>query len=185
MRAICLLFCALALASAPGCARDRGETTTTSARRAASQEGARVGAREDGHATSTDDDARAERDARAEHDDAFAASAPTTGGSATSRGTPGTEGAAQPIAAATERPPTAGDQPVANDDEAITRQVRRSVVGDGSLSILARNATIVTRGGVVTLRGTVARPEERLTLERHARAVPGVSRVDNRLAVRD
>jgi osmotically-inducible protein OsmY len=83
-----------------------------------------------------------------------------------------------------EAAPTAQEQPIASTDEGITLAIRRALVADDSLGIRARNTTIVTRRGVVTLRGSVEDTGERSTIERHARSVEGVARVDNRIAVR-
>ncbi len=65
-----------------------------------------------------------------------------------------------------------------------TRLIRAAVVDDADLSMGARNVVIVTRGHEVTLRGDVGSDAERDIVEAHARAVEGVSTVDNRLAVR-
>lgn len=79
--------------------------------------------------------------------------------------------------------PTAQDQSATDTDLAITRHIREACIDDDSLSWTARNVTIVTRDRVVTLRGNVGSAAERASIERHARAAPGVGRVDNRLAV--
>lgn len=98
------------------------------------------------------------------------------------------ERGADPAYSATESGPeveTAQDQSMASTDEDITRQIRQAIVGDDDLSVAARNVTIVTRSGVVTLHGSVPDGDERAAIERHARSVSGVSRVDNRVDVRD
>ena len=81
------------------------------------------------------------------------------------------------------RVPTAQDQSASTSDVEITRRIRQACIDDGSLSTMARNVTIVTNGGVVTLRGDVATSAERTAVERHAQAAPGVTRVNNLLAV--
>lgn len=81
------------------------------------------------------------------------------------------------------RPPTAMDQSEAPEDLEITRQIRAAVVGDSSLSVAARNVTIITRGAIVTLRGNVTSNAERETIDRHAHQVVGVERVENMLSV--
>lgn len=77
---------------------------------------------------------------------------------------------------------TAADQSNEPADLEITRRIRAAVVMDSALSVGARNCTIITRGSVVTLRGNVSRAEQR-RIAAHAQAVPGVSRVENLLAV--
>lgn len=77
---------------------------------------------------------------------------------------------------------TAADQSNEPADLEITRRIRAAVVTDSALSVGARNCTIITRGSVVTLRGNVSRAEQR-RIAAHAQAVPGVSRVENLLAV--
>ncbi|MBN8611952.1 MAG: BON domain-containing protein [Deltaproteobacteria bacterium] len=79
---------------------------------------------------------------------------------------------------------TAMDQSESAEDLEITRQIRASVVGDSSLSFGARNCVIITRGGVVTLRGDVTGDESQ-AIERHAQQAAGVLRVDNNLNVTD
>lgn len=80
--------------------------------------------------------------------------------------------------------PTALDQSEDATDVEITRRIREAVVGDSSLSFGARNCVIVTQHGVVTLRGDVTRAE-RDAIDRHAREVAGVTRVDDLLNVTD
>jgi len=79
---------------------------------------------------------------------------------------------------------TAGDQSESAVDLEITRHIRAAVVDDASLSFGARNCTIITRGGVVTLRGEVTGVEAE-AISRHAQRAPGVSRVDNDFRVTD
>lgn len=78
---------------------------------------------------------------------------------------------------------TAADQSEASDDLAITRHIRRAVVSYDGLSMSARNVVIVTRDGVVTLRGTVDNPNERVVVTQLARDATGVVRVEDRLEI--
>ena len=92
-----------------------------------------------------------------------------------------------PQAVAEASPPatpatTAADQSNEPADLEITRRIRAAVVMDSALSVGARNCTIITRNSVVTLRGNVSRAEQR-RIAAHAQAVPGVSRIENHLAV--
>jgi len=69
-------------------------------------------------------------------------------------------------------------------DRDITAAIRRSVVGDSSLSFNAKNVKIITVGGKVTLRGPVKSDAERATIESKAKAAAGVTEVDNQLEVK-
>jgi osmotically-inducible protein OsmY len=78
---------------------------------------------------------------------------------------------------------TSGDQSNSKNDVEITRQVRRAIVKDDSLSTSAHNVKIITNGGVVTLRGPVASTEEKTMVAKKAEKINGVSKVDNQLEV--
>jgi hyperosmotically inducible protein len=68
-------------------------------------------------------------------------------------------------------------------DRNITQQVRKGVVEQDDLSIDAKNTKIITQGGVVTLRGPVATPQEKARIAAIAAQTAGVKRVDNQLEV--
>jgi hyperosmotically inducible protein len=76
---------------------------------------------------------------------------------------------------------TAEDQKETSGDIKITAAIRRSVVRHKSLSLDAHNAKIITRNGVVTLRGPVENSAEKAKLESIARKTRGVKQVDNQL----
>lgn len=57
------------------------------------------------------------------------------------------------------------------------------MVGNSDMSTSAKNITIITIDGVVTLRGTVATTAERRLIERKANEVSGVRRINNNLEV--
>jgi osmotically-inducible protein OsmY len=77
--------------------------------------------------------------------------------------------------------PTAADQSNRPEDLALVGRVRRRLVADPSLSFRAKNAVVVVREGVVTLRGDlISRVEHELVLDDVLR-VPGVTRIDDRL----
>ena len=71
-------------------------------------------------------------------------------------------------------------KPIAN----CWQPVRRAVVGDKSLSTSAHNVKIVTKEGVVTLRGPVTSEDEKSRVEKLAQQVAGVSSVENQLDVK-
>ena len=76
---------------------------------------------------------------------------------------------------------TPEDQKETKKDIKITAHIRKAVVKDKSLSMDAQNAKIITRSGVVTLRGPVANEAESKKLEKIAKKTHGVVKVDNQL----
>ena len=51
------------------------------------------------------------------------------------------------------------------------------------MSVNAHNVKIITKNGVVTLRGPVKSPEEKDTIAAKAKQVAGVKNVDNQLEI--
>jgi hyperosmotically inducible periplasmic protein len=78
---------------------------------------------------------------------------------------------------------TAGQQSNAKSDVELTREIRRAVVKDDQLSMMAHNVKIVSSSGTVTLRGPVKTREEKIVIGHKARAVAGKGMVDNQLEV--
>ncbi len=78
---------------------------------------------------------------------------------------------------------TAFDQGESADDRRITASLREMVVKDGSLSVDAHNIKIITVSGEVTLRGPVASPAEKASIETKAKSVQGVTKISNQLEV--
>lgn len=76
---------------------------------------------------------------------------------------------------------TPGDQGGSEADRTVTQQVRQGVMAQDALSTTGKNVKIITRDGVVTLRGPVKTPQERETIASIAQRVNGVKRVDNQL----
>ena len=68
-------------------------------------------------------------------------------------------------------------------DIQTTAAIRKAVVDDKSLSTNAHNVKITTANGVVTLRGPVKSEQEKSAIEAKAKAVAGVTRVDNLLEI--
>lgn len=77
--------------------------------------------------------------------------------------------------------PTPMDQSNKQPDLNTEAEVRKAIVGDKSLSMLAHNVKIMTANGVVTLRGPVKSAEEKQRIEDLAKHVQGVSSVKNEL----
>ena len=78
---------------------------------------------------------------------------------------------------------TAGDQSNDAADLKITQEIRQAVVADDSLSTNGHNVKIVTANGVVTLKGPVNSAAEKSSIAAKAKAVAGVSRVDNQMEI--
>jgi hypothetical protein len=79
--------------------------------------------------------------------------------------------------------PAAMEQGNSDVDINRTKQIRRDVMANASLSFLAKNVTIITNGGRVTLRGKVKTLAERTTIEAIAQKVAGQATVDNRIEI--
>ena len=79
---------------------------------------------------------------------------------------------------------TPGDQSNAPADVQITKDIRRMVVDDKSLSMTAKNVKIITAGGKVTLRGPVNTAAEKETVSAHAKMVAGQTAVTDELEVK-
>ncbi len=68
-------------------------------------------------------------------------------------------------------------------DVQITADIRKSIVGEKSLSTYAHNVKIVTRGGMVTLNGPVRTDEEKTSVEAKAKEVAGADKVTSKITV--
>ena len=78
---------------------------------------------------------------------------------------------------------TATDQSNDPADIKITADIRKMVVNDGSLSMMAKNVKIITIDGVVTLRGPVETQKEKATIESHAKH-GGAKQITNELEIK-
>jgi hyperosmotically inducible periplasmic protein len=80
---------------------------------------------------------------------------------------------------------TADQQKENNSDRELTRQIRRSLVQDKSLSTYAHNVKIVTQNGSVTLKGPVQSEVEKAAIEQKAaEAAGGADKVRSELQVK-
>ncbi|MGI8820392.1 MAG: BON domain-containing protein [Chthoniobacterales bacterium] len=79
---------------------------------------------------------------------------------------------------------TSGDQSNSSADIKTTAAIRRAVVGDGSLSMLAKNVKIITANGVVTLRGPVNTAAEKTKIAQLAQANAGKAKIVDQLEVK-
>lgn len=78
---------------------------------------------------------------------------------------------------------TADQQKDNHSDREVTKQIRRALVKDKSLSTYAHNVKIVARGGKVTLKGPVRSDEEKQAIEAKAVEIAGQGNVTNELQV--
>lgn len=79
---------------------------------------------------------------------------------------------------------TADQQANAKPDVELARKIRRSVIDDHSLSMMAHNVKIVAANGNVTLRGPVKTEDEKNEIASKAQAIAGADKVDNQLEVK-
>ena len=79
---------------------------------------------------------------------------------------------------------TPEDQKETKKDIKITADIRQAIIKDKSLSVDAQNVKIITRNGVVTLRGPVESKKESKKLKKIAKHTPGVLKVDNQLEIK-
>jgi hyperosmotically inducible periplasmic protein len=84
---------------------------------------------------------------------------------------------------ADQPPQTASTATQDKADRELTRQIRKAIVSDKSLSTLAHNVKILTRDGAVTLKGQVKSDDEKKALEDKASGVAGNGKVTSELTV--
>ena len=68
-------------------------------------------------------------------------------------------------------------------DVEITKQIRRSLMADKSLSTTARNVKVITIDGTVTLRGPVNSEHEKTAIADKAVQIAGVGHVNDQLEI--
>lgn len=79
--------------------------------------------------------------------------------------------------------PTADQQKENRSDRDLTKQIRRALVKDKSLSTYAHNVKIISRDGKVTLKGPVRSEGEKQAVEAKAIEVAGQGNVTNGIHV--
>ena len=77
--------------------------------------------------------------------------------------------------------PTAEDQGNSPQDREMTRNIRRELMNNDSLSTNAKNIKVITSNGRVILRGPVASQQERQTIAAMVEQVVGKGNVTNQL----
>jgi hyperosmotically inducible protein len=79
--------------------------------------------------------------------------------------------------------PTADDQSQSPEDLDLAKRIRQSIESDDTLSANGKNVKVVTRGGMVTLRGPVRDEKERTAIGDKALRIAGTGKVENLLEV--
>lgn len=79
---------------------------------------------------------------------------------------------------------TAGDQSNSSADIKTTAAIRRAVMHEDSLSMMAKNVKIITENGVVVLRGPVKSEAEKTKIAELARTHAGNAKVEDHLEVK-
>jgi hyperosmotically inducible periplasmic protein len=81
--------------------------------------------------------------------------------------------------------PSADQQSEATSDRMMTKKIRQSLVADKSLSTYGHNVKIITKGGMVTLKGPVQSEDEKSAIATKAAEVAGSpDKVTNQLTVK-
>jgi osmotically-inducible protein OsmY len=78
---------------------------------------------------------------------------------------------------------TADQQKNNKTDRELSREIRKAIVDDKSLSTYAHNVKVIAQHGSVTLKGPVRSEEEKRTIEQKAAEVAGAANVKNELTV--
>lgn len=78
---------------------------------------------------------------------------------------------------------TAMDQSNRPDDLNLTREIRRAIMSDSSLSMEAKNVKIITLNGTVTLRGPVKTEKEKDAIVAKATELARDTKVNNELEI--
>jgi osmotically-inducible protein OsmY len=79
---------------------------------------------------------------------------------------------------------TADQQSNTAADREITQKIRKYLVADKSLSTYAHNVKIITRDGMVTLKGPVKSEDEKQKVVTTAAQVVDPGKIDDRLTVK-
>jgi osmotically-inducible protein OsmY len=80
---------------------------------------------------------------------------------------------------------TADQQSEAASDRMLTKKIRQSLIADKSISTYGHNVKIITKDGMVTLKGPVHSEDEKSTIASKAAEVAGgQDKVTNQLTVK-
>lgn len=78
---------------------------------------------------------------------------------------------------------TADRQKMNSADRDLTQKIRKAIMADKSLSTYAHNVKVISRDGMVTLKGPVRSDAEKSTIEAKATEVAGAGKVTNEITV--
>ena len=78
---------------------------------------------------------------------------------------------------------TADKQPEHTSDRDLAKQIRQTIVKDGSLSTYAHNVKVIVKNGTVTLKGPVRSDEEKQAIVAKATSIAGDGKVTDQLEV--
>jgi osmotically-inducible protein OsmY len=78
---------------------------------------------------------------------------------------------------------TADQQKNNKADLETTRQIRKALTADSSLSTYAHNVKVITRNGKVTLKGPVRSEDEKHTIVAKATEIAGAANVTDQLSI--
>jgi hyperosmotically inducible protein len=78
---------------------------------------------------------------------------------------------------------TADQQKMNPADHETTKQIRRAIEKDKSISTYGHNVKVITQNGMVTLKGPVRSEEEKKAIEAKAAEIAGPDHVTNQLDV--
>jgi osmotically-inducible protein OsmY len=79
---------------------------------------------------------------------------------------------------------TADSQRNATSDRLSTANVRKAIIADKGLSMYAHNVKIITRGGIVTLKGPVTSDDEKQQVNNDVTSVVSQDKIVNRLTIK-
>jgi osmotically-inducible protein OsmY len=80
---------------------------------------------------------------------------------------------------------TADQQSEATSDRMLTKKIRQALVADKSLSTYGHNVKIITKEGMVTLKGPVHSDDEKSTIASKAAEIAGgTDKITNKLTVK-
>jgi osmotically-inducible protein OsmY len=79
---------------------------------------------------------------------------------------------------------TADQQKENSSDRELTASIRKALMGNKELSTYAHNVKVVTRNGMVTLKGPVRSEDEKKAVEAKASEIAGAGKVKSMISVR-
>jgi hyperosmotically inducible protein len=80
--------------------------------------------------------------------------------------------------------PTADQQKNNRTDLDLTKDIRRSIMDDKTLSTYAHNVKVISQNGTVTLKGPVKSEEEKKAFVSKAASIVGAEKVNDQMSVK-